>query len=190
MGRWTEKPVLGDEIREKIRKSLLGRKLSEQHKKHISERMKGRIFSIETKDKIRQSLLKRKSILGYINTPETRKKMSLAKKGHIPWNKGISFNKTLGKNHWNWQGGKSFEPYVLGWNKTFKEQIRFRDKYKCQICGVSEAECLKTLAVHHIDYNKKNLNTNNLISLCFTCHAKTNRNRNYWIEYFRSKQYV
>jgi hypothetical protein len=37
---------------------------------------------------------------------------------------------------------------------------------------------------NHIDYNKKNCNPNNLISLCNSCHSKTNFDRKYWINYF------
>jgi len=89
----------------------------------------------------------------------------------------------------NWRGGKSFEPYPLGWNKTFKEQIRYRDKYKCQNCGIPEIECNSKLHVHHIDYNKQNLNPNNLISLCSSCHAKTTvsnlHKKKFWINYYR-----
>ena len=83
----------------------------------------------------------------------------------------------------NWQGGKSYEIYPIGWNKTFKEQVRYRDGYKCQMCGVPEMECRRKLHTHHIDYNKQNINLNNLISLCISCHIKTNYNRNYWIKY-------
>lgn len=89
-------------------------------------------------------------------------------------------------NHPNWQGGKSFESYPLGWNKTFKEQIRYRDEYKCQLCDCHEVECNRKLHVHHIDYDKKNLNINNLIALCQSCHMKTNFNREYWRAYFIS----
>lgn len=88
----------------------------------------------------------------------------------------------------NWQGGISFEPYPLGWNKTFKEQIRFRDGYKCQMCGVSESECRGKLHVHHIDYVKVNLNVNNLISLCGSCHSKTHWKRDYWVLFFKPFQ--
>ena len=37
---------------------------------------------------------------------------------------------------------------------------------------------------NHIDYDKLNCNPDNLISLCNSCHSKTNYNRNYWINYF------
>lgn len=71
----------------------------------------------------------------------------------------------------NWQGGKSFVPYPLGWTNTFREQVRYRDGYKCQFCGVSESECKSKLHVHHIDCNKNNLSLKNLISLCRSCHS-------------------
>jgi hypothetical protein len=88
------------------------------------------------------------------------------------------------ENNPNWVGGKSFEPYTLGWNKTYREQIRYRDGYKCQICNKPEVENNRKLHVHHIDYKKDNLNINNLISLCTKCHIKTNFNRDHWKEYF------
>jgi len=78
---------------------------------------------------------------------------------------------TSGENHWNWQGGKNVELYPIGWTKTFREQIRFRDKYKCQMCGMPEIENGRKLSVHHIDRDKSNINPENLISLCTRCHA-------------------
>jgi len=85
----------------------------------------------------------------------------------------------------NWRGGKSFEPYPLGWTKTFKEQIRYRDGYKCQLCSCPEVENGRKLDVHHIDHNKENLNPNNLVSLCQRCHGKTNGQRDYYKTYFK-----
>lgn len=91
------------------------------------------------------------------------------RKGHItnslkkPW------------EHPNWQGGKSYEPYPLGWTKTFREQIRQRDNYRCRMCGVPEIECNKKLHVHHVDCDKKNLTLSNLITLCNRCHMKIHR---------------
>lgn len=111
-----------------------------------------------------------------MNKSELRQKVSENRKGII------SFQ---GEEHWNWQGGKSFEPYPLGWNKTFKEQIRFRDGYKCQICGCSEVENGKKLSVHHKDYNKSNIDIDNLISLCHKCHIKTNYRREFWLQKFK-----
>jgi hypothetical protein len=99
------------------------------------------------------------------------------------WKKEISVL-YLGENNPAWNGGTSFTPYPIGWNKTFKEQIRLRDKYKCQLCGKPEAENIRTLAVHHIDYHKENITSNNLITLCQQCHSKTNTHRQYWRHFF------
>lgn len=85
-----------------------------------------------------------------------------------------------------WRGGISFEPYALGWNKTCKEQIRNRDGYRCRICGMPEVEYGRALDVHHIDYDKKNLTPDNLISLCKSCHMKTNYFRDSWKEFFHA----
>ena len=40
------------------------------------------------------------------------------------------------------------------------------------------------IIVHYIDYNKQNRNPNNLITLCNSCNAKVNFNRNYWKNFF------
>jgi len=92
-----------------------------------------------------------------------------------------------GENNPNWKGGKSIEQYATDWTDDLRESIRKRDDYICQICGIHQDELIgrfKRLDVHHIDYNKYNLNPNNLISLCRGCHSKTNYNRKYWIQYF------
>ena len=83
-------------------------------------------------------------------------------------------------------GGKSFEPYSLGWTNTLKKEIRQRDNYTCQLCGCRQEDT--THLVHHIDYNKKNCNPDNLITLCRSCHTKTNTNRDYWLQFFKGKQ--
>ena len=85
-----------------------------------------------------------------------------------------------GKEHPCWQNGKSFEEYGSEFDNNLKEQVRFRDKYKCQLCGCTQLENGRQLDCHHKDYDKKNNDINNLISLCKSCHLKTNHNRNYW----------
>jgi 5-methylcytosine-specific restriction endonuclease McrA len=89
-----------------------------------------------------------------------------------------------GEHNPNWNNGSSFKPYALGWTETYKEQIRYRDGYKCQLCGMPEIENGKKLSVHHKDYNKKNILPDNLVSLCSRCHNITNQNRKYWMEVF------
>lgn len=159
-------------------------------------------------------LSKNKEQIGFVAVKdvsyETRCKQSLAKGGTgVPYDESIYpdcvdcnvklsrkdvdrckscwYQFMIGENHPNWKGGKSFEPYPLGWTKTFKEQIRYRDRYKCQNCGKPEIECKVSLHVHHIDYDKKNLEVNNLISLCPSCHTKSNFSRVYWQEFYQNK---
>ena len=92
--------------------------------------------------------------------------------------------KSKGKNNPNWLGGKSFEEYGAEFDNALKEQIRFRDNYKCQICGCPQIENGKQLDIHHKDYVKKNNDPENLISLCKHCHMKTNGDRKEWTKYF------
>lgn len=89
---------------------------------------------------------------------------------------------TCGEKNGRWLGGKSFEPYSPKWTGRLKHEIRTRDKYTCQLCFIDSIGTL--LAVHHINYDKQDCDSNNLITLCFSCHAKTNSNRKYWSDYF------
>jgi phage-related protein len=126
---------------------------TEEWKKKISESEKGKIISEKTKEKLRQFNLGRKY------RKETRLKMSKAQRGE--------------KSHL-WKGGISFEPYSIDWTEALKRSIRERDHYTCQICNQYGN------IVHHIDYNKKNCSCDNLITLCNSCHTKTNHKRDYW----------
>jgi len=85
----------------------------------------------------------------------------------------------------NWHNGASFEPYPLLFNRAFKERIRERDCRVCQLCGIQEEDNNKLLSVHHIDYNKKNLDPFNHISLCEKDHIRTNANRKFWALYLK-----
>ena len=93
----------------------------------------------------------------------------------------------FGNKNSNWKGGISFEPYTSDFNQQLKDKIRVRDSFVCQLCGVPELECNNRLDIHHIDYDKKNCEANNLLSLCRSCNAKVNFNREYWTNYFQSK---
>ena len=198
---------LNKEHKDKIRKSLKGRhvspktefkkghKISEITKKRMSFTKKGRKskpFTKEHKNNISKSLIGKTK--GRRMKEETKRKLSIIKKGirvnpktefkkgHTPWNKNKKVKEISGEKHWNWLGGKSFEPYSIDWTKTLRRSIRERDKFTCQICKKIEEDRLHS--VHHIDYNKKNNNPENLITICVKCHVKTNFNRDRWKEYF------
>lgn len=146
---------------------------------------KGHKHSEETKRKI--GLANKVALKGKKHTEEAKKKMKKSAKLRIekyPHTKPKPFKR--GKEHYNWRGGISFEPYGLEFNEDLKEVIRNRDRRKCFICEKTELDNKEKLTVHHIDYNKQNNNPDNLISLCRKCHTKTNHNRNYWINYFNN----
>jgi len=81
-----------------------------------------------------------------------------------------------GKNNQMWKGGISFEPYPPVFNEKLKRKIRNRDGHVCQYCGKTQErekdELKKKLAVHHIDGNKDNCLSSNLITACAACNSK------------------
>ena len=96
-----------------------------------------------------------------------------------------------GSNNYNWKVGKKSEPYGIEFNSKLKEAIRKRDHYRCQQCFKHESK-LKTktnksinLDIHHIDFIKRNNHPNNLITLCKSCHGRTQYKRNDWIIYLQ-----
>lgn len=108
---------------------------------------------------------------------------------HLPEShkKNVSIATSGEKNHC-WQGGKSFETYGLEFNNILKDKIRERDNFTCQECNYSEDKLNYKLSIHHIDYDKKNNDPNNLISLCKSCHLKTNFNRDNWTQYYKNRR--
>lgn len=95
-----------------------------------------------------------------------------------------------GSNNSRWKGGISKEPYCHIWNTAFKNEIRERDNNICQFCGATK-NCLGNkeiaMAVHHVDYNKKNCGSENLITLCTLCNSRANKNRDWWGSWFKAK---
>lgn len=84
--------------------------------------------------------------------------------------------KRSGAGHPNWNGGSSFEPYCSIWrDKEYKEDIKIRDGNKCLNPACQGKD--KRIHIHHIDYNKKSCSPSNLITLCGSCNAKANIDR-------------
>lgn len=112
---------------------------------------------------------------------------------HGLWNKTIRCRECYRKfsaipeNNPNYIDGRKNLPYPIEFNESLKELIRNRDNRKCQLCGCPEIENCQRLSIHHIDYNKANLNKNNLISLCRSCSGEVNKNRDYWRDFFTNK---
>lgn len=163
---------LTEEHKRKIGNSNIGKKRSEEVKRKISIKLKGR-KNPEHSRRMKTKMIGNKYALGMKHTSETKKKLSLASRL---------------ENNPRWLGGKSFEPYNIKWNEKLKEKIRKRDDNICQLCGYHQREFTRKLSVHHIDYNKLNCLEENLISLCLTCHARTNSKRIYWKKFFQQKK--
>ena len=137
-----------------------GKKMTQEVKKKMSVSRKltgapwrkGMKMEEETKDKIRKKILERKERFGYINSQETREKISDFHKG----------------KKWNWKGG------TRNW---LTRQTKIRDDYTCQICSLRDVEIME---VDHIknqaNYPELKFVLDNLITLCPNCHRrKTNR---------------
>ena len=170
----------------------VGKKHSEETRRKISEKAKLRKASEETRKKISDAWKWRIPWnkwkvwpwIGKHHTEESKEKM---RKAHI-WKimsektkKLMSEQRKWDKNaRWRWW--LSYEPYTTDWTTTLRRSIRERDHYTCQICWKPQWDI--ALDVHHINYIKTDCNPENLVSLCKSCHTKTNNNRNYWIDYF------
>ena len=172
--------------------------------------MLGTSHSNETKEKMSKTHLARKERLGYINSPETRIRMSLAAKGKYPSDeirqkmsesrlkrkeqlgylnspeirRKMRENRkdVSGRNNPNWCGGKSPKLYPPEFNEALKIQVKKRDKYTCLY---PECEVTDDLTVHHTDYNKMNNKALNLVTLCRSHNTIVNNNRAYWEKHFQ-----
>ena len=99
----------------------------------------------------------------------------------------LSINRT-GDKHWNWQGGKSFEPYCPIWkDQEYKSDIRERDGNRClnPYCYGNDS----VLSIHHIDYDKKNCHPSNLITVCRSCNSRANTNRTWHKSWYKAIMY-
>ncbi len=167
---------------------------------HKNRFKKGKNYSIETQFKKGHKLNPEFEIKRRINISISKKGKKFAKEHCENIKKGktgvpnpkvsILLKGKIREQSRNWKGGLSFEPYGSEFNKELKEEIRKRDNYICQYCFKLQEELGEKLSTHHIDYNKKNNSSINLISLCRKCHLQTNENRDFWERYFIMYQYI
>jgi len=148
-------------------------------KKH-SKYWAGKKHTEATKEKIRRN---RYNPMLY---PENKKKISEKLKGRIPKNLLELNRNKFGVNNPMWNGGSSLRGYDKKWNRKFRHFIRKRDNFICMVCNKHQEKERKRLSVHHIDYNKEMSFPENCITLCNSCHNKTNINRKEWKIFFKS----
>jgi hypothetical protein len=81
------------------------------------------------------------------------------------------------KNHF-WKGGITYNPYCIVWSdREWKHYLKYtRDGGKCwsPYCNGNH---LDKLTLHHINYNKKDCDSDNLITLCTSCNSRANKDR-------------
>lgn len=60
-----------------------------------------------------------------------------ARRGKVPWNKGVKYLAISGSYHWNWKGGNRRGKRGAE-QRRFRNAVLTRDNYKCVICGNAE----------------------------------------------------
>lgn len=164
---------------------MYGKIVSEETRQKISEGNKGKIVSEETRQKQSKARKGKKQTKEFIEsriqklrgqkrTEEQRQKM---KDNHADFSL---------EKHPNWQDGKSFEIYPQEFNKDLKQVILIRDNYTCQCPDCEHTS--ERLEIHHINYDKNNNSSENLITLCGSCHGKTKavKNRMFCVEFYQN----
>lgn len=149
---------------------FFGKKHSEDTKKKISNSGKG----------------KHKYWLGKKLSEEHKRKMSKSLIGKVAWFKGLSSEMQP-----NWKGGLCPSPYPKQFNAELKLEIRERDNFECQLCGISEKQSIinygRVLSINHINFDKNNCSKDNLNSLCCMCNSIVNGEREKWTKLFMEK---
>jgi len=164
---------------------MLGRKQSKEARKKISEGNKGKVFSKERKIKIGNAHR------GKTISQKMREQISNKLRGRkLPLEQRLKMGESRrGEKNPAWIDGRSFEPYTPSFNDRFKERIKERDNYTCQLCNIFEKDALKLykirLHIHHIDYCKENTFFQNCISLCIRCNSMVNKDREIWTKHFQ-----
>jgi hypothetical protein len=147
-------------------------RLSLADKQKISKRMEGnqRAKGYKRTPKeigiIRKRMLGNTNFLGSTHSVESKRKISAS---FTEERREMMRLKWLGARNPLWNNGSSFLPYGKEFSRRLKQQILERDAGQCIVCSSS-----KQLMTHHIDYNKRNNLKENLITLCNSCHNRTN----------------
>ena len=102
------------------------------------------------------------------------------------WMKKYGIESRIKSKRGGWIDGRSFKPYCNKFNNEFKEAVRERDDYTCQLCGCEQLLGGQKLDVHHIHYDKANCYPD-VVVLCRSCNTNVNGDRNYWEQYFEDQ---
>lgn len=153
-------------------------KPTEETKQKISKKIKDMYKYDEDYIKKCKETNYKKSMPGNKNPMYGKKRPDLTKRNKE--------NPMCGEDNPSWLGGKSFEPYSLEFYRI-RELILERDNFVCKLCKKQILTQTKKefISVHHIDYDKLNNVSENLITLCNFCNSRVNFNRVVWMTKFK-----
>jgi hypothetical protein len=181
--KWTDKQREECGFKKGISPWNKGEKLPYKSKPSLQGRtsyFKGKHHSLEAILKMKKSAQNRPNRRGPKGKPwSLARRISQEQRNGLPYKRpdfiGIR-RKSLMKN------GKE---YPFNWSEIRKNIYR-RDGWRCQECGVHCQVGGKTkIQCHHIDYDTTNNHFSNLITLCSSCHAKTNYKREDWKNHYK-----
>lgn len=209
MGRWVTLSPPKDPINyalwvKRMRDSHVGKSFSSATRSKMSAARKGVKKSVETRmrisnskrgiprpayvcEKIRAAQMGNKNMLGKTLSSETKLKIGIKSKGRVV-SEQVKLNASVrnsGSGHPQWKGGISFLPYCQKFNAEFKERVRVFFNHTCVECG--QPQTTYQLHIHHVNFNKQSCCDNTapiFVSLCHSCHSRTNYNRIFWEYWF------
>lgn len=162
---------------ERLRKSHLGIRHSEEYRKRQSIIMK-KIYS--TPERRAATSKARKQY--YLHNPSRKKEMSeylIAR-----YTNDVTFVESMVGGFWYGNVRYTKPPrYCEKFDNDFKERCRAFWGWECVVCGKKDI----TLSVHHVHYDKKmccNGSPKDVVALCRGCHTATNYNRDIWEDLF------
>lgn len=177
--------IVTQETREKLRKSNLGKRLSDETKRKISLSSKGNKHALGNKlsadTRLKMSLAKKgikfseshrraflgnKHLLGHKHSEESKRKMGISR---------------LGDKNGNWKGGITPINRSIRTSKQYKlwrEEVFKRDNWTCVNCGARS--CIGRKVIIHADHIKPfayfpelRFCVSNGRTLCEPCHKDT-----------------
>jgi len=162
-------------------------KRKEQLLNNLGNGMKGKIHSEKTKRKMRKAKLKRKEILGYINSPETRRKMSISFKGRkvskktrkkmsiarkgIKLSSETKLKMSLARRKeksCNWKGGRRKQSgYIMIYNKNYPHKSKRKYIFEHRIIWEQyhNKKLSKNMVIHHLNGIKDDNRPKNLVAM-------------------------
>lgn len=186
------KRIHSKETIEKIRKSLQGRKLTDEHREKLRQAHLGVKFSPEHRLGVLKTLKPMKKgdtlieLYGLERANQIKEKQRNAKLGKKGFQKG--FKK---EEHWKWIADrekvkKSEKKHLDGLYREWMNSVKKRDNWKCRI---SNDSCKGKLESHHIydwkNFPKLRYQINNGITLCHAHHPRKRAEEKRLIPTFR-----